>query len=228
MSRTLSILGILLTPAYLVGLTLFFEARVAEIQDLKPNEAGDFLAGVFGPLAILWLILGFFQQGVELRQNTRALELQAEELRNSVEQQKHLVDVSRKQVEADLDVIRFERERQKEAAQPKFVFHGVGGSFSGSGGTYSSTVKNLGNTATEVVLSYDPPLKVATVKKVFSWSRSEEKRLEWEYQEGLASGTVILTISYFDASGLPGSQMFKIVPDFSRDHNMVEVFKHEG
>lgn len=58
------------------------------------NEWGDFFAGSFAPLAFLWLVIGYFQQGEELSQNTKALEqqekalrLQVDELRQSVEQQ---------------------------------------------------------------------------------------------------------------------------------------------
>lgn len=92
MSRTLSIIGIALTVAYLGLLWFVFDGRLVEILLMEPNETGDLLAGIFGPLAILWLILGFFQQGIELRQNTRALEMQAEELRKSVEHQKEMVE----------------------------------------------------------------------------------------------------------------------------------------
>lgn len=58
------------------------------------NEWGDFFAGASAPLAFLWLVIGYFQQGEELGQNTKALEqqeralrLQVDELRQSVEQQ---------------------------------------------------------------------------------------------------------------------------------------------
>ena len=58
------------------------------------NEWGDFFAGASAPLAFLWLVIGYFQQGDELSQNTKALEqqekalqLQVDELRQSVEQQ---------------------------------------------------------------------------------------------------------------------------------------------
>lgn len=190
---------------------------------MSPNEVGDFLAGVFGPLAILWLILGFFQQGIELRQNTRALELQAEELKNSVEQQRQLVDVSRRQVEAELEVIRGERERQLIAARPKFVFHGVGGSFSGMEGTYSSRIKNLGNTATDVHFTYDPPMKKSSLTTVFSWSHGEEHRIEWGYVTPMAELPATLTISYVDAMGLFGEQRFKLLPTASTPHTMVDV-----
>lgn len=62
--------------------------------EMQFNEWGDFFAGAFAPLAFLWLVIGYFQQGEELGQNTRALEqqeralqLQVDELRQSVQQQ---------------------------------------------------------------------------------------------------------------------------------------------
>ena len=67
---------------------------------MRPNEWGDFLAGSFGPVAFLWLVLGFIQQGHELKQNGEALRLQADELKNSVEQHKDLVAATREQVAA--------------------------------------------------------------------------------------------------------------------------------
>lgn len=48
---------------------------------LPSNELGDFLAGAFAPLAFLFLILGYKQQGQELK-------LQAQELANLVAEQK--------------------------------------------------------------------------------------------------------------------------------------------
>lgn len=80
------------------------------------NEWGDFFAGFFAPLAFLWLVIGYLQQGDELRQSSQALRLQAEELRNSVEQQSHLVEVSRKQLDVQVNAIAEER-RLRLAAQ---------------------------------------------------------------------------------------------------------------
>ena len=224
MSRALSLIGILVTGAYLFGLAFLFQDRTAELFAMPPNNIGDFLAGVFGPLAILWLILGFFQQGIELRQNTRALELQAEELRNSVEQQKQLVDVSRKQVEAELEVIHYEREKQKTALRPSFIFHGVGASYNGvSSAVYRSRIKNLGNNATDVQFSYDPPMKASSLTTVFSWSRGEEMSIEWSYESLIIEKMAILTISYLDASGLHGIQQFEFLPVKSEPYDMVEI-----
>lgn len=60
---------------------------------LSSNELGDFLAGVFAPLAFLFLYLGYKQQGKELQQNTEALQQQATELANSVAEQKRLIKI---------------------------------------------------------------------------------------------------------------------------------------
>ena len=56
-----------------------------------PNEWGDWAAGAFAPVAFGWLVLGYFQQGEELR-------IQANELRASVQQQTALSQAARQQV----------------------------------------------------------------------------------------------------------------------------------
>ena len=73
---------------------------MSEFRMLEPNHLGDFLAGAFGPVAILWLILGFFQQGIELRENSRALDLQAEELKSSTKEMRELLRILRENLEA--------------------------------------------------------------------------------------------------------------------------------
>ncbi|MBK9115785.1 MAG: hypothetical protein IPM22_09100 [Betaproteobacteria bacterium] len=100
MSRILSTIGILATLAYVAFLAWAFGGRLAELRSLEPNHIGDFLAGAFGPLAILWLILGFFQQGMELRENSRALDLQAAELKSATREQRELLQILRGQLEA--------------------------------------------------------------------------------------------------------------------------------
>ncbi|WP_064390972.1 hypothetical protein [Pseudomonas sp. RIT-PI-r] len=90
MGRVLAVLGIVLTFGYLIFIWWLVGERISSLQTMDLNEVGDFLAGAFGPLAILWLVLGFFQQGAELRQSTEALKLQAEELKESVLQQAEL------------------------------------------------------------------------------------------------------------------------------------------
>ncbi|WP_372551983.1 hypothetical protein [Acinetobacter pittii] len=73
--------------------TLKFYWSEGENVLLPSNALGDFLAGAFAPLAFLFLYLGYRQQGNEMKQNTEALKLQAEELKNSVKEQKRLIDL---------------------------------------------------------------------------------------------------------------------------------------
>lgn len=65
--------SLILTLLYLSLFVAYAIFRWDEASALKLNEIGDLLAGIFAPLAFLWLILGFFQQQKELRLNTEAL-----------------------------------------------------------------------------------------------------------------------------------------------------------
>ncbi|EKN3850448.1 hypothetical protein ACX1HO_19880 [Yersinia enterocolitica] len=82
------------------------------------NELGDFLSGAFSPLAFLWLVLGYLQQQKELQQNTKALELQAYELKNSVDQYREMVAVSKEQLASEREKINQENERIEKQFQP--------------------------------------------------------------------------------------------------------------
>lgn len=86
---------------------------------MELNALGDFMAGTFAPLALLWLVIGYFQQGDELRQNSRALLLQAEELRQAAEHAGGLLDVARKEHELAIEKLRVEGREREFAAERK-------------------------------------------------------------------------------------------------------------
>jgi hypothetical protein len=226
MNRTLSVVGISGTAIYLLAVALLCLDRLPELQSMPLNNLGDFLAGAFGPVAILWLVLGFFQQGVELRQNTEALRLQAEELHKSAEQQRQLVEVSRSQVEAELEVIRYERDRATKAARPQLIAQGVGAGFTGLEARYETSIKNMGNHATEVSFTFDPPMKSQSRERSPTWSHGETLGLSWTYTTGVARSPSTLTISFIDAAGTSGSQAFLLRPVPGQHHPMVELVPH--
>lgn len=89
----------LATSIYLSSVIVMVGWRMPEFSSLPLNELGDFLAGVFGPLAVFWLVLGYYQQGKELRISSQALLAQCVELANSAEQQRLALEVSRSQME---------------------------------------------------------------------------------------------------------------------------------
>lgn len=88
-------IGAALTGIYVLGMGTLVAARWEDFAKLELNALGDFLAGAFGPIAFLWLVLGYMQQGRELRVNSEALRLQAEELANSVEQQQQIAEATK-------------------------------------------------------------------------------------------------------------------------------------
>lgn len=95
--------GAYVSCAWLIIATLGLWQFADWSKPLKPNEWGDMAAGLAAPMAFLWLVLGFVQQGKELG-------LQIKELRKTVEHQEELVKATREQVELE-----------RAARQPRFV-----------------------------------------------------------------------------------------------------------
>lgn len=96
---------------------------------LKLNEKGDLLAGIFSPLAFLWLVYGYLQQGQELKLNTQALTIQAEELAISNTSLKKQVEEMEKSVKAQQDMFELALTQYNdamgekiEASKPKLIF----------------------------------------------------------------------------------------------------------
>lgn len=116
----LTAIGVAVTVVYLITLAGLAYWKGSSIAALSPNEFGDMLGGSFAPLAFLWLVLGFFQQGHELRQNVIALRLQGEELRNSVEQQRALVEATREQIEFEREALNVQKEEHERLSRPYF------------------------------------------------------------------------------------------------------------
>jgi hypothetical protein len=59
----------------------FFWDEPKKLEDLwdKPHDLAEFVAGAAGPLALLWLIVGYFQQSEELELQRKELKLQRHE-----------------------------------------------------------------------------------------------------------------------------------------------------
>jgi hypothetical protein len=110
-------LGLAVTCLYIIGLIAIYVKGpswgLLNRGPMELNELGDFLAGVFGPLSLFWLILGFFQQSSELR-------LQVAELQNSVAQQRELVAVTRETLDHDKARTSAETEKRLKQIAPLF------------------------------------------------------------------------------------------------------------
>lgn len=136
------------TIIYIGIIIMVVGAKLEELFTLSLNELGDFLAGSFGPMAFLWLVLGYRQQGRELRLSSDALRLQAEELRNSVEQQTQLVMVGKEQIAAQIEAQNRERHRYETSMNANIVFS-PGVSYTSAGEVkHEVQLTNLGGDAT--------------------------------------------------------------------------------
>lgn len=105
----------------LIGMMIW---RWKELTCLPLNELGDFAAGAFGPLAILWLVMGYRQQGKELKLNTQALTHQVKELNASVQQQQEMVAINKEVMAFEKQKTAEEQQRSNHAIQPSFELFG--------------------------------------------------------------------------------------------------------
>ncbi len=169
MSRRHLIVGSVATVAWfaIVGFVSFINRDA--FCGMKPADWGNFVAGVTAPAAFLWFILAYLQQGEELRLNTRALELQAQELSHQVEETRNLVRQAELQAEASKELAEVTRQQaeklesqEREAAQP--IFQCGVGETTGADRT-SVEFANLGGLAREVTVKFDDPID-ATVTPV--------------------------------------------------------------
>jgi hypothetical protein len=104
--------GVVVTLVYLGVIASQIWFRIPSFYTLTLNEVGDFLAGVLGPVSIFWLILGFKQQGDELK-------AQAREMNNSVREQKNLVENSAGQFQAMMESLELQRKTLALQHAPK-------------------------------------------------------------------------------------------------------------
>lgn len=201
----LTIAGCVVSAGWIAFMGVFAWHRWAAIATMAPNEVGDFLAGVFAPLAFLWLVLGFFQQGRELQHSGEALWLQGQELRNSVEQQRELVNVTREQMILETDRLRQEAVRARALAQPKLDLTLGGWIGSGRGRNQTFFLTNHGQDCTRLRLAFNidwPPIEQPRL------SRGE--RVTFGVEVYPAMPPMLVNITYLDGLQEPGEMRFSV------------------
>lgn len=215
MGRLFTWLGGIGTLAYSGLLAYLIHRRWDALVKLPLNELGDFLAGAFGPLAILWLVLGYFQQGIELRLNSKALHLQAEELANSVEQQRELVKVARDQYQSDREAMEHqmkaladEQERSRLAALPKFTLS-FGGSHSAES-THSLNFANYGRACTDLRLVSDLGIVQFRPESILLLETGKSAKFEFTTPRTPLFESTVVSLSFVDGRGELGSYQYKL------------------
>ena len=126
--------GVVLTLFYLLVILLLRGGDACALAwEGNLNELGDFLAGVFTPLAFLWLVLGYFMQHTELRLQRQELE----ETRNKLGEQ--------------VELLRKQREDEHQRSLPRLKLEGD----SVSHGKQAWKIQNNGALARELKVLLD-------------------------------------------------------------------------
>ncbi|KAF0812778.1 hypothetical protein IGB42_02621 [Andreprevotia sp. IGB-42] len=165
------------------------------------NEWGDVLAGFFSPLAFLWLVIGYRQQGEELKLNSDALLLQAEELRHQVQTARELLEHERKQA-LKADNIRYLE------SLPNIRLNNSGRN---RGPTFTSrlTLTNTGAAVTGARLSTITEHVSIASPKCDHWANTAEWATELSWAPHLEA--IDFVISYTTNNFVPLKQYFKMV-----------------
>jgi hypothetical protein len=150
-------IGLTLTATILLLAATYAFVEWDALYKMKPNEFGDFLAGIFGPLVLLWVVMGFLQQGAELKYSREALLLQARELKASVEAQKNMGEAAWASVHVERDNQKAAENARIRGQQPILILQMHDTSL---GDTWFETklkLSNIGKDCVGVSLSFGDP-----------------------------------------------------------------------
>ena len=205
-SKWLTFAGFSLTIGYIVFVAWYWSDQSSSLAELKPNEFGDFLAGVFAPLAFLWLVLGFLQQGMELRNSADALWLQGEELRNSVEQQRSLVEVTREQLSLERAVLDAQREEIERTSIPFLEIQPSGSRTHDGEIFYNFRLFNHGKSCTDVSVEWSDNGQKGKWGTLSTGDNFElSKKMKFDSDE-----VFDCIVCFIDSRGLRGEKSFTI------------------
>ncbi|MGB0942444.1 MAG: hypothetical protein ACPGUE_08595 [Marinomonas sp.] len=100
--------GFACTFGYFGLIIQIYGIRLYELQSMPLNEVGDFLAGAFGPIAFLWLIIGYL--------------MQSNELKNQIQEFKKSIEISESQFEFNKRKEKRQNSERVYNALPNFIF----------------------------------------------------------------------------------------------------------
>jgi hypothetical protein len=202
-----------MTAVWLASVTTYVLCGWSMLIHLEPNALGDFLAGATAPLAFFWLVVGYFQQGMELRQNSHALMMQADELRLQTAETKALVRESAKQAEAATKALEFELQRAQDAriakisaALPRWVC--IGNRSSDLGQTLE--LQNVGADASALQVRYGEDLGHVRLDNVGFVGRGAVVTASIVFNEHARPDLYEFALEYADARGQERSASVRV------------------
>ncbi|MEM8791855.1 MAG: hypothetical protein AAGE80_09555 [Pseudomonadota bacterium] len=199
-------IGATLTVGYLGFAFYVLDISNQSFWELKLNEKGDFLAGVCGPVALIWLILGILMQGFELRNSITEIE-------KTSKANMLIAEVAQKEFDQLMKDRANEETKRKTQLQPRFILASEGG----SGGTPIRSkfgLTNTGEVATNIkfqIVSEDKVDIALNIKERDSLLKNEKIQFALiETRPADSKSIILLEISYDDLEGDRGSFMFEL------------------
>ncbi|WP_223507781.1 hypothetical protein [Pseudomonas sp. BF-B-25] len=208
MAKKLEFWGALGTAIYLAIIGVTVANKFDDFLCLELNELGDFLAGVFGPIAFLWLVLGFLQQGRELKLSSASLRIQAIELTKAVEQYKELVDVNRRQFDAESEYRKQALLLRMKEVRPIFVAEWYSSNHGADAHKVFFHVKNIGGNVTKVKFTHADQLDTEA-NSVRFMGRGDAVLFNLQFNGSGAGISGVLEIDYCDVDHSQGAAKIK-------------------
>lgn len=204
-------IGVAVSVVWILSVGVLVWLKFDDSRSLLLNEWGDFFAGVFAPLAFLWLVLGYLQQGDELRLSADALRQQAQELKESVVQQQALVEVSREDLQS-----------RRNAAQPHFRIEPGGSVTVGGMRSYRFKLRNYGAAVSKVeIRGTDQTGQLISSGEIPVFDGRGGKEFGLEIPRSANNAKVRVDISYLDLMGNPGQAVLRGGFDEDDEHSAV-------
>ena len=126
--------GWFITIAVVLAVLTVVWFRWGDIPGMKLNAWGDFLAGIAASLALLWVVVGYYQQRQEL-------ELQRKEVARLADSSVEQAEALARQAEAVEKSVQMTKEIEERAARPQLFWWGES---SGGGDVQKVQIKNRG------------------------------------------------------------------------------------
>jgi hypothetical protein len=210
--RALTWGGVAASLVWLIVLAVLVCSRWSQFVSLELNALGDFLAGSVAPLAFFWLVLGYFQQGIELSLNTEALKLQQEELRRQVEETANLARNAERSAAANETLAELSRNAARRAdedalrdAQPVIRYTGR------AGGPDGLRLKflNEGAEVSEVRLLPDTEGDSISSEGSRTWLSGQARSFVCRFRHPIYK----FSMTYKDGLGVTRRQRFSLSPE---------------
>lgn len=198
--KRLTIFGFIVTGIWFAAFAWVLAGRWGEALCMGLNEWGDFLAGLTAPLALFWIVIGFFLQGKELHVNTEALKSQQEELRRQVEETALLAKSSVRQATAAEKVVELSQSDQQMRNRSDWIRRKirlkVTQGINAAQGRSNVVLKNMGETVTQVTIG--AALTDFTLKGSANLHPGDETKLAWPSSKPYPMD---LVLDYIDSVG---------------------------